>query len=323
VTVILDDDTPSEFDFNCSKINFLTMQKLVNNIHFNAQDRADYRKTGIVALRRLFEPNIIERLRRSVDGNFRQEDQPAGVLASFDRYSNEFANRDELFRELVEQLLPVINSLCEEDLGVTMIAILEIEAGKSKGFTWHFDNYSFAFIDPDVSAHTLWLPLNPIDVTKQHGGMFWVHQNDFSGMTRMQQWAHYQCVDKKHQMPDGKYAKAHWAQYPFEWVGPYDNLMMEDLKRDCSLEEGDALLFQRYTWHRSQELSPNGPLKKRTTIIFRLVDLDGRINRTLFQRTIERMLLEGSTLPKSFGDRLEGFEDGDLVRDVFAAGVTF
>lgn len=299
------------------------MEKLVNDVAFTTWDKADYKRTGIAPIRKIFTPDVIKRLEQSVENHFKPDDHPEGILAGFDRFSNEFANRDELFSILLEQLLEPLGELCGEELGCTQIAILELEAGKRKGFTWHFDNFSFCYIDPDVSGHTFWLPLDPIDVTKQHGGMVWVQQNDFSGKARMQQWAHYQCVDKEHKMPNGKYVEAFHTQYPLDWVGEFDQLMLEDLKQESSFEIGDALLFNRYTWHRSQDLLTNGPIKKRTTIIFRLVDLSGKINRTLFQKTMERSKIEGSMLPKSFGDKLDGFKDGDLMRDVLASGVTF
>lgn len=299
------------------------MEKLVNDIAFTDQDKADLERKGILPIRKIFTPEVMQRLLNSVESNFNPSDHPEGILAGFDRFSNEFANRDELFKELVDQLIEPLNELSGRELGCTQIAILELEAGKSKGFSWHFDNFSFCFIDPDVAGYTFWLSLQPIDVTKQGGGMFWVHKDDFSGEARMQQWAHYQRVDTEHKIPNGKYLEAFHAQYPLDWVGPFDQLMLEDLKQQCSLEVGDALFFSRYTWHRSQDLLPNGPIQKRTTIIFRLVDLDGRINRTLFQKTMERSELEGSMNPKSFGHRLHGFKDGDLLRDVIASGVTY
>lgn len=299
------------------------MEKLINNIAFTDQDKADYKRKGVFPVRKIFPPDVIQRLLQSVENNFKPDDHPEGILGGFNRFSNEFANRDELFKVLLEQLLEPLNELCGEELGCTQIAVLELEAGKRKGFSWHFDNFSFCYIDPDASGHTFWLPLQPIDVAKQHGGMFWVHQDDFSGKARMQQWAYYQHVDKEHKMPNGKYAEAFHAQYPLDWVGAFDNLMMEDLKQECSFEPGDALLFSRYTWHRSQDLLANGPIQKRTAIIFRLVDLDGKINRTLFQKTMERSELEGSMNPKSFGHRLDGFKDGDLMRDVIVSGVSY
>lgn len=299
------------------------LSSLVNALSFTAQDKADYQRTGVAPIRKMFAPEVIENLKQSVENNFQTNDHPDGILTGFGRFSNEFANRDELFTILLDQILKPLNELAGEELACTQIAILELQAGVSRGFSWHFDNFSFCYIDPDVSGHTFWLPLHPIDVTKQHGGMYWVHQDDFSGKARMQQWAHYQLVDKAHKISGGKYADAFNNQYPLDWVGEFDQLMMEDLKKDCSFEIGDALLFNRFTWHRSQHLFPDGPLQKRTTIIFRLVDMDGKINRTLFEKTMERSDLEGSMNPKSFGHRLDGFKDGDLMRDVIASGVTY
>ncbi len=296
---------------------------MVKEVSFAPEEVIAYQKNGVFRINQLFSPMTIQHLRASVDNHFNPKDQPDGVIQAFDRFSNEFANRDEIFRHLVQEMLPVLYQLTGQELAVTQIAILELEAGKKGGFGWHFDEYSFSFVDIDLPAHTLWLPLNVIDVEKQHGGMSWVHQEDFSGKERLKQWAHYQLADKDLKIENAAYQKAYRGQFPSEWVGDYDNVMLESIKQECSLDIGDALLFNRHTWHRSRPLLDNGALKRRTTIIFRLVSMDSKVNRTLFDKTIERMKLEGGVPPKSFGHRLGNFKDGDLIRDVVASGVTF
>ena len=78
-----------------------------------------------------------------------------------------------------------------------------------------------------------------------------------------------------------------------------------------------------HTWHKSQPILPNVPLKKRTAITFRLVGKDSIINRTLFEKTIERMRLEGSEPSTTFGLKLCDFNDGETIRDAINAGITF
>lgn len=303
----------------------VTEQQLVNDLTFTAQDRQEYQKKGVVRIEKILPLETVQYLQASVEANFRVDDQPDGVIREFDRFSNEFANRDEFYKVLAQHILPPLNNLTNDELTVTQIAILELEVGKSKGFDWHFDEYSFSFIDINSPGHTLWVPLNTIDIHKQRGGMVWVHQNDFSGKGRLKQWEHYQLADKEFKvMPNGHYSKPKYKQYLNDnWAGPFDKVMLDNLQQECSVELGDVLFFNRNTWHKSQELLPNGPLKKRTTIIFRLVSLDAKIHRTLFEKTIERMKLEGGVPPKSFGHRLEGFQDGDSIRDAIRAGVSF
>jgi len=294
-----------------------------SNICFKPEEVRLYQKNGVFHIKEMFSPLVIQELRNSVDNNFKPEDQPDGVINAFNRFSNEFAGRDEIFKRLTEEFLPILAQLTGHEMTVTQIAILELDAGKKGGFDWHFDEYSFSFVDIDSPGHTLWLPLNVIDVNKQHGGMSWAHQTDFNGKQRLKQWAHYQLADKEVKVKGAAYEKAYRTQFPSEWVGDYDKIYLEDVKKECSLNIGDALLFNRHTWHRSRPLLENGPIKRRTTIIFRLVSLDAKINRTLFEKTIERMLLEGGVPPKSFGDRLTAFKDGDLIRDAVAEGVLY
>lgn len=290
---------------------------------FSPEEAALYRANGVIPIRNMFPLSVIQSLKSSVEANVRPEDQPDGVIQAFDRFSNEFAGRDQLFRRLTSAFLPLLAQLTGHDMTITQVAILELDAGKKGGFDWHFDEYSFSFVDIDSPAHTLWLPLTVIDVEKQHGGMSWVHQTDFDGRERLKQWAHYQLADKALKAKGAAYHLAYRSQFPTEWVGEYDRVFLEDHKQECSLDLGDALLFNRHTWHRSRPLLENGPLKRRTTLIFRMVSLDSKINRTLFGKTIERMLQEGGVPPKSYGDRLVSFKDGDRIREAVAAGVTY
>jgi len=299
-------------------------KRLINDLSFTGQDRANFKKKGIRLVEKMFPLSTIEYLQASVEQNFRPDDQPDGVVHKFDRFSNEFANRDELYKEIAEVILQPLRELTGDELVVTQIAILELEVGKGKGFNWHFDEYSFSFVDIDSPGHTLWVPLNRIDINGQRGGMVWVHQNDFNGKSRLKQWEHYQMADRKLKEPNGEYITKKYGQYnEYNWVGEFDIAMLESLKQECSLELGDALIFNRNTWHKSQEMLPNGPLEKRTTIIFRVVGKDSVINRTLFEKTIERMKLEGKNPPKSFGHRLGAFKDGDTLRDAVNAGISF
>lgn len=292
---------------------------------FTTEDRADYQEKGVKLLKRMFPLSTIHYLQKSVEENFNSMDHQDGVISDFDRFSNEFANRDELFKVLAQAILKPLNELTGDELVVTQIAILELEVGKSKGFNWHFDEYSFCFVDIDSPGHTLWLPLNPIDINKQRGGMVWVHQNDLDGRSRLKQWAHYQLAERELKLPGGSYVEAKDRQYPDNnlWSGDFDKVMLDALQKECSVALGDALIFNRHTWHKSQEMLANGPLKKRTSIIFRVVSKDSLINRTLFEKTTERMKLEGKTPPKSFGHRLGSFKDGDSIRDAVNTGVSF
>ncbi|MEZ4848462.1 MAG: hypothetical protein R3B93_07560 [Bacteroidia bacterium] len=299
-------------------------KQLINDLHFTAQDQADYKKKGIRLVEKIFPLSTVEYLQTSVETNFKSTDHPQGVIDRFDRFSNEFANRDEFYKELAQVILSPLQQLTGHEMAVTQIAILELEVGKGKGFRWHFDEYSFSFVNIDSPGHTLWVPLNPIYTKKQRGGMVWVHQNDFSGESRLKQWEHYQMADLNHQAPGGLYEQAKYGQYQENhWSGEFDKIMLDSLQQECDMELGDALLFNRNTWHKSQEMLPNGPLKKRTSIIFRLVDIDSVITRTLFEKTIQRMKIEGTVPPNSFGHRLGAFKDGDTIRDAIEAGVSF
>lgn len=298
--------------------------KIVNEISFTSQDIAEYQKKGIIPIRKLISPSVINRIRETIDMNVKSETKMTKFRpAYFNRADNEFANKDELFKIIANELLAPLNKLTGMELGATQVGLFELEAGKSKGFKWHFGTFSFSFIDKDVAAHTIWIPLDPIYVNKQDGGMKWVHQNDFSAKEQFRKWAHLQLLDDPKAL-DRKHLKIYNEQFAYgEHAGFYDTLMMEDLKQDCDLEVGDALFFHRYTWHRSQELSTNGPLKRRGALVIRFIDLDGKLDLTLFNKRKNRKIQANGGAATSFADRLDAFKDGDLLRDAFAAGISF
>lgn len=302
----------------------IKQQQIINDVLFSDREKVEYKKSGAKVIEKMFPLETIQYLQKSVENQFKPTDHPEGVVPQFDKFSNDFANRDEMYQELARVILAPLYDLTGEELAVTQIAILELEAGKSKGFKWHFDNYSFSFIDVDSSAHTLWLPLTPIDVNKQHGGMVWADKRDFDAKSRLQQWGYYQLAEADLKVPGGILRDTKYDQFrPKGWTGVFDDEMLESLKKESSMQLGDAFLFNRFNWHRSQKMLANGPLKKRTTIIFRVVSMDAVINKTLFNKSLERNEIEGQDSARSYGHSLDAFEDGDLVRDAFNAGVSF
>ena len=102
----------------------------------------------------------------------------------------------------------------------------------------------------------------PIQTEEQHGGLLWVNQDDYSARCRMQQWEHFELQGVRLDDASGRYGGARTGQYGGTWVGEFDRLMLDDHQTQCDMELGDALMFDRFTWHKSHPLGP-GPIPSR------------------------------------------------------------
>jgi len=120
-------------------------------------------------------------------------------------------------------------------------------------------------------------------------------------------------------MPDNQYAVAKEAQYGDTWAGQYDLEILEDLKQSCDVSVGDALLFNRYTWHKTHEILP-GPMKCRTAIVLRVVSADAVFDKEFFEQTIA--LRNKVKLPPSFGHLLAHLDNGITMREAVKKGVS-
>lgn len=291
---------------------------MINEPKYEPYFSANYKESGVALFKKLFTDECIELLKRATQEQFKPSDHTKEFIPGFDRFSNKFLSRTTWFKDFIAELTPHIEIITGNEIVFTQAMILEMNQG-SPGFWWHFDEFSFCFIHAADMACTLWIPLVPINTKEQHGGLLWVNQNDFSARSRMQQWAYHQKKGMQLEEFGNQYAVTKEAQYGESWAGQYDQAMLEDLKQDCDMEPGDALLFNRYTWHKTHEILP-GPMKCRTAVVLRIVSADASFDRELFEKTME--LRSKVTLPPSFGHMLLDFDDGITMREAVAAGVS-
>ena len=239
--------------------------RLTNNVTLTSQDRESYAQTGVLLIEQLFTDAGVKLLIKATQENFQPADHTKEFIPGFDRFSNQFLSRTSWLPQLVDELSGFLKLVMQNDVVLTQAMILEMKPG-SPGFLWHFDEFSFCFVRAEDMAFTLWIPLIPIRTQEQHGGLLWVNQNDFSARSRMQQWAFYQKQGLQTNDPDNRYHSAKHQQYGENWAGEYDHEMFGDLQQECDMQLGDALLFNRYTWHKTHEIRP-GPIPCRTAIV--------------------------------------------------------
>jgi cyanophycin synthetase len=292
--------------------------RFVNDIALTSAARADYRRTGALHIQGLFTGDGMELLIQANEEDVQQADHPEKFTSAFDRYSNRLFSRSDRLKGVVDKLKGVLAEIVGEDIVFTQGLVLHMKQG-TLGFAWHFDEFSFCFVRPQDMGFTLWIPLIPIYTEQQHGGLIWVNQDDFSARNRMQQWAHYEKRGRRAGEPGDRYGTAKNGQYGDTWVGPLDQELLTDLKQGCDMELGDALVFDRYTWHKSHPLGP-GPIPSRTAIVLRVVSADARFDKALFENVMANRADQDP--PPSFGHLLAAFDDGTPMREAVAAGVS-
>ncbi len=290
----------------------------VNDVALTPGKREEYRRTGALLIQSLFTREGMDLLIRANEEDVKQSDHPEKFTSAFDRYSNQFFSRSDRLRGIIDRLDGVLSEIAGEDIVFTQGLVLHMKQG-TPGFKWHFDEFSFCFVRPQDMGFTLWIPLIPIYTRQQHGGLMWVDQDTFSARNRMQQWEHYELNGPRIGESNNRYGDGKSEQYGDTWVGEFDRAVLNDNKRECDMELGDALMFNRYTWHKSHPLGP-GPLPSRTAIVLRVVGADSRFNKHLFERVMENRADQDP--PPSFGDLLAPFEHGTTLREAVDAGVS-
>lgn len=285
---------------------------------FASQDSEQYHRTGSFLAKSLLDADHISLLQQASNEDFRAEDHSPLFAPEFDRYSNQFVTRTDRLKGMLDALRAPLSTLVQRDIVFTQGIIFALNPG-TRGYRWHFDNLSFCFIRPGDLAFTFWVPLTPIRVNEQNGGMLLVDRSDFCARSRMQQWAFHERRGYANGALGERLLAAKQAQYEDRWYGAYDLEMLEDLAHERDMEVGDALIFDRFTWHRSQKLGP-GPIQTRTAVAFRAVDADARFDKVLFERSMLHRTEED--VPPLFGHLLGDLEDGIRMREAAERGVS-
>ncbi len=280
-------------------------------------DTEHYFRTGSIVMRQRVDAEALALLQQANDEDFRPEDHSPAFAPEFDRYSNQFVSRTHRLERLLDELRAPLAALVRRDVVFTQGILFSLRAG-TRGYRWHFDNLSFCFVRPEDLAFTLWIPLTPIRAREQNGGMRLVDRSDFCARARMQQWAYYERRGYAGERGP-RLAAAKAAQYEDRWYGAFDLEMLEDLSHPLDMDVGDALVFDRYTWHRSEALAP-GPIETRTAVAFRAVDADARFDKRLFEQSMAHRV--DDEVPPLFGHLLCELEDGIRMRDAVALGVS-
>ncbi|MGD1911173.1 MAG: hypothetical protein ACFB2X_10035 [Rivularia sp. (in: cyanobacteria)] len=286
------------------------MSSLINQITLSQKDKQFFAENGFIKLKKLLTLEAIDRLRKLTSRSNQMKNPPqfySGELSKIGYDVEEEVTHDiytsnnfkSLFKELTVQ-------------GVAFIQGIGFELEPlHKGFPWHHDILSFCYIMPEDLGYTLWIPLDPIKTKEQHGGLAYVSRKVHSAREYFN--LVYQLVQQEKfsdflQTEDFKSFDLYYASKAESFI--LDNNKVED-----DFEVGDALLLDKFVWHKSCLLK-EGALSSRMAYVMRFVDKQARYSKTLIEGTYSLFKAGGSDLQSDVGYRLaKHLKDGDMISE--------
>ncbi|MDX7821329.1 hypothetical protein ACK3Z8_19795 [Aeromonas caviae] len=278
------------------KTDPITLERLINDKPM--VNASHFKECGFCDVRNFLTPAMVTRLQQLLAST------DAGD--SFDSIKKNAYNiglDDEAIREIVESsaFAGILKSLGYGDCFFSDGIVFETDP-ELIGFDWHLDITSFKYIQPEDRAFSIWIPLDPIDRDEQDGGMTMLPISSFSGSEffKLQSRVTRALVEGQYKIPDiyktllgPKYRNP--EQKRFKKLFPYiqeqfphlfsDSIYISGFSRylfDCegvsySLVPGDAVLFDKTVFHKSNPLRP-GTLKTRRAFVMRFIETTSRYN---------------------------------------------
>jgi hypothetical protein len=290
---------------------------MARHLTFGSEQLAAFKRQGYIKLQGMFDPAEIQELRRWCSEPIWTQEGPGGLPGFANtRYA---PDQRTVFEQLAEdeELRATLRQLSEERLIYTTGNRFTVTES-SGGSPWHFDRQSFCHIQPLDPGYSLWVPLDPIRVHAQHGGLVWVSDDNWSGRERLQQWAgHLRRVGTVSAREQAALLAALREQYgeqrSFPMLGAYDHAFLELFGQSDDFEVGDALLFTKFLWHRTAPLQP-GPLRQRLACVLRYVSEQATLARDLMDAALAGMDDKTRREAGHFGSFLTDIPNGALLR---------
>lgn len=269
-----------------------------------------FHQEGALKLDGFLTPDGVRDVREMVEKELGAEAGGPGGKDDFKRARYDVGNRNPVTRSLLEspELGRILQTLAPGRLLFTQGIGFELMAG-NVGLDWHFDFLSFAYIHPEDRACTVWIPFDPIDPAGQRGGLEYVPESVYSARDKM-------VLSYRHVMrgPDvieqmgGR--EAYRAQMP---CSPAERVILDEAAVEPSFQPGDALITDRFAWHRSCPLG-QGPVRRRLAFILRFVDAEARYAGTFCRRLGEFSVAYGNpNFRTEFGLSFTDLKDGDRL----------
>ncbi|NEO16000.1 MULTISPECIES: phytanoyl-CoA dioxygenase family protein [unclassified Moorena] len=283
------------------------MSLLVNKITISPEEKNSFAENGFVKLKKLFTDEAIDKLRNLIAQSNQVKRVPESYSGDFSRlgYDLENAVTQKIYSH--ENFKNTLKQLIENELIFTQGVGFELKPNR-KGFHFHLDLVSFNFIKPEDLGYSIWIPLVPINTEEQHGGMAYVPRKAYptSGYYALR----YELIQHK---DFAEFCQTEEFNYfEFFYASKVEEMVLDKNKVEDSFEVGDALLLDKFVWHRSVPLL-EGKLPSRMAYTMRFVDSQARYSKILLDGLYSLIKSKGDDTLTSFGYKLTDLKDGDLI----------
>ncbi|NEO48752.1 phytanoyl-CoA dioxygenase family protein [Moorena bouillonii] len=283
------------------------MSLLVNKITISPEEKNSFAENGFVKLKKLFTDEAIDKLRNLIAQSHQVKKVPESYSGDFSRVGYDLANAVTKTIYSHENFKNTLKQLIEHKLIFTQGVGFELKPNR-KGFHFHLDLVSFNFIKPEDLAYSIWIPLVPINTEEQHGGMAYVPRKAYptSGYYALR----YELIQHK---DFAEFCQTEEFNYfEFFYASKVEEMVLDKNKVEDSFEVGDALLLDKFVWHRSVPLL-EGKLPSRMAYTMRFVDSQARYSKILLDGLYSLIKSKGDDTLTSFGYKLTDLKDGDLI----------
>ena len=258
-------------------------------------DRNAFQRHGYGKVTGLFKMEFIEQLRKLCDTTINDSS-----FLSFKKNKYNAGIDDPNVRALLGEpaFVELITGLMGKSMIFTDGIVFELDASRS-GFDWHIGITSFKYIYPENDAVTIWIPLDPVDTAGQDGGVSFISKEVFNGREfyKLQHRA-TASIDKARYALDRPYASmAGCNRYTGVeaqcveslraaarqlspstyseslYFSAFSRNLLEQECETFNFDLGDAVLFTKDVFHRSNGLRP-GPRPSRRAFVLRFIDID-------------------------------------------------
>jgi hypothetical protein len=283
---------------------------LVRPIEVTPEQSRRFRDEGALTLKPFLTEEGIRTIREMVEVELSGAGSGPGGKNDFKRARYDVGNRNPVTRRLLEspELRKTMRALTPGRLIFTQGIGFELTPGKA-GLDWHFDFLSFGFIHPMDQAYTIWIPFDLIDPQAQRGGLEYVPETALSGRDKM-------VLSYRHVMRGPGVIEELGGREKYRALMPCaesERIILDAERVEPAFRPGDALLTDRFVWHRSCPLQP-GPVRRRLAFILRFVDASARYDGTFCRKLGEFSVAYGNPNFKTeFGLSFSDIKDGDPI----------
>ncbi|NET09707.1 MAG: hypothetical protein F6K16_34390 [Symploca sp. SIO2B6] len=283
------------------------MSSLVNKITISPEEKNSFTENGFVKLKKLFTDETIDKLRNLIAQSHQVKRVSESYSGDFSRVGYDLENGVTKKIYFHENFKDTLKQLIENELIFTQGVGFELKPNR-KGFHFHLDLVSFNFIKPEDLGYSLWIPLVPINTKDQHGGMAYVPRKAYptSGYYALR----YELIQHK---DFAEFCQSEEFNYfEFFHASKVEEMVLDKNKVEDSFEVGDALLLDKFVWHRSVPLL-EGKLPSRMAYTMRFVDSQTRYSKIFLDGLYYLIKSNGDLNLTSFGYKFTDLKEGDLI----------